>query len=133
MYRDVYWDLEARGSVGESCLHICVLCATAVHEVLAKRLLKFYPKLINDIYMSDEYYGENVLHLAIVNEDPQTVKFFLDNGANVNERCTGAFMSPEDQKVSRMDSLDQEHVICDTKTNYKGKEFTCPILSPPSI
>jgi len=120
MYRDICWDLDARGSVGESCLHICVLSASAVHTDLAKRLLQFYPKLMNDIYMSDEYYGENVLHIAIVNEDPRMVKYFLDNGANVNERCTGAFMSPEDQKSSRMDSLEQEHVICDTNTNYKG-------------
>lgn len=51
--------------------------------------------------MSDEYYGENTLHIAIVNEDPAMVKYLLDAGADVNERCFGAFMSPEDQKPSR--------------------------------
>lgn len=36
--------------------------------------------------MSDEYYGESVLHIAIVNEDPAMVKFLLDAGAIVMER-----------------------------------------------
>ena len=39
-------------------LHICLLCATSVHAHLAKRMLKLFPKLINDIYISDEYYGK---------------------------------------------------------------------------
>jgi hypothetical protein len=53
----VCWDLKERGAVGETCLHLCLLNATSIHADLAKRLLKFYPKLINDIYMCDEYYG----------------------------------------------------------------------------
>lgn len=56
-YREVCWDLKKRGAVGESIFHLCLLNATSLHADLAKRLLKFYPKLINDIYMSDEYYG----------------------------------------------------------------------------
>lgn len=36
-----------------------MLHATAIHADLAKRLLRFYPNLINDIYISDEYYGES--------------------------------------------------------------------------
>jgi len=35
-----------------------MLNATAIHADLAKRLLRFYPQLINDIYISDEYYGK---------------------------------------------------------------------------
>lgn len=56
-YREVCWDLKKRGAVGETIFHLCLLNATSLHADLAKRLLKFYPKLINDIYMSDEYYG----------------------------------------------------------------------------
>lgn len=56
-YREVCWDLKERGAVGETILHLCLLNATSIHADLAKRLLKFYPKLINDIYISDEYYG----------------------------------------------------------------------------
>ncbi|XP_034948098.1 transient receptor potential cation channel subfamily V member 5 [Chelonus insularis] len=119
-YREVCWNLSDRGAVGETILHLCMLNATAIHADLAKRLLRFYPKLINDIYLSDEYYGENVLHIAIVNEDPAMVKFLLDSGANVHERCVGNFMCPEDQKASRTDSLEHEWPCVSVETNYDG-------------
>lgn len=38
-------------------MHLCMLSATSIHADLAKRLLKFYPKLIVDIYLDEEYYG----------------------------------------------------------------------------
>lgn len=119
-YREVCWNLTDRGAVGETILHLCLLNATSIHADLAKRLLRFYPKMVNDIYMCDEYYGESVLHLAIVNEDPAMVKFFLDNGADYHERCFGNFMCPEDQKASRTDSLDHEWVNVGVETNYEG-------------
>ncbi|XP_014253746.1 transient receptor potential cation channel subfamily V member 6 [Cimex lectularius] len=119
-YRDVCWDLKERGAVGETILHLCLLNATSIHADLAKRLLRFYPKLINDVYMSDEYYGENVLHIAIVNEDPAMVKFLLDSGVDFHERCIGNFMCPEDQKASRTDSLEHEYVNLSPFTNYEG-------------
>ncbi|XP_043509612.1 transient receptor potential cation channel subfamily V member 5 isoform X1 [Frieseomelitta varia] len=119
-YRLVCWSLSERGAVGETILHLCMLHATAIHIDLAKRLLRFYPKLINDVYISDEYYGESALHIAIVNEDPALVKFLLDSGADVHERCVGNFMCPEDQKASRSDSLDHEWVCVTPETNYNG-------------
>ncbi|XP_030372059.1 transient receptor potential cation channel subfamily V member 5 [Scaptodrosophila lebanonensis] len=119
-YRFVCWDLNMRGAVGETILHLCLLNASSLHADLAKRLLKFYPKLILDIYMSDEYYGESVLHIAIVNEDPAMVKYLLDADADVQERCCGAFMSAEDQKASRTDSPDHEYVAIHPMTNYDG-------------
>lgn len=63
-YREVCWDLEQRGGVGETVLHLCLLSATSIHADLAKRLLKFYPKLIYDIYLSEEYYGTVELSMA---------------------------------------------------------------------
>lgn len=66
--------------------------------------------------------GENVLHIAIVNEDPAMVKYLLDHGANYNERCYGNFMSPEDQKASRTDTLTTEVVQATALTNYEGYE-----------
>nr|XP_033327234.1 transient receptor potential cation channel subfamily V member 5 [Megalopta genalis] len=119
-YRLVCWSLGERGAVGETILHLCMLHATAIHIDLAKRLLRFYPKLINDIYMCDEYYGESALHIAIVNEDPALVKLLLDSGADVHERCFGNFMCPEDQKSSRSDSMDHEWVCVAPETNYSG-------------
>ncbi|KAG5682668.1 hypothetical protein PVAND_012006 [Polypedilum vanderplanki] len=119
-YREVCWDLKERGAVGETILHLCFLNATSLHADLAKRLLRFYPKLINDIYMCDEYYGENVLHIAIVNEDPAAVKFLLDSGADIHERCFGTFMSPEDQKGTRYDVIEHEAICVNPITNYEG-------------
>lgn len=119
-YREVCWDLNERGAVGESILHLCLLSASQLHGDLAKRLLRFYPKLINDIYMADEYYGENPLHIAIVNEDPAMVKYLLNVGADLNERCFGAFMGPEDQKASRSDSQEHEYVDVTPLTTYDG-------------
>ena len=119
-YREVCWKIKDRGAVGETILHLCLLNATSLHADLAKRLLRFYPKLINDIYMCDEYYGENVLHIAIVNEDPTMVKYLLNNGADVDERCCGNFMCPEDQKASRFDTTDYEVVGVSPMTNYDG-------------
>ncbi|KAK3576060.1 hypothetical protein CHS0354_018329 [Potamilus streckersoni] len=119
-FREVCWDISQTGTVGESILHLCLLNASAVHADLAKRLLLYFPKLINDIYISEEYYGENVLHMAIVNEDPAMVKFLLDKGADYHCRCCGKFFCPDDQKESRMDNQDHEWVDLCEKTNYEG-------------
>ncbi|XP_057668262.1 transient receptor potential cation channel subfamily V member 5 [Diorhabda carinulata] len=120
LYRHICWKIKDRGAVGETLMHLCLLNATSLHADLAKRLLRFYPNLINDIYMSDEYYGESVLHIAIVNEDPSMVRFLLDTNVNIHERCFGNFMCPEDQKFSRSDSLDHEWVNVCQETNYEG-------------
>lgn len=64
--------------------------------------------------------GESVLHVAVVNEDPSMVKYLLDSGADIHERCFGNFMSSEDQKPSRTDSLDHEWVNLQLETNYEG-------------
>lgn len=55
-----------------------------------------------------------------MNEDPAMVKYLLDAGANVNERCCGTFMSPEDQKASRTDNIEHEWVDVNPITNYDG-------------
>jgi len=51
--------------------------------------------------LSEEYYGENVLHMSVVAEDPTMVKYLLDQGVNIHERCYGSFFCPDDQKASR--------------------------------
>ena len=45
-----------------------------------------------------------------------TKNYFID----FHEKCYGNFFCPEDQKMSRMDSLDHEEVDVRTKTNYAG-------------
>ncbi|XP_070176745.1 transient receptor potential cation channel subfamily V member 5-like isoform X3 [Littorina saxatilis] len=119
-YRLQCWDLDKRGTVGESILHLCMLSATQIHFDLAKRLIQFFPNLINDIYLGEEYYGESVLHIAIVNEDPAMVKFLLDRGADYHVRACGNFFCPDDQKASRTDCLEHEWVNVCENTNYDG-------------
>ena len=47
-------------------------------------MLKWYPKLLHDIYLSEEYYGENVLHMGCVAEDASLVKWLLDEGSDIH-------------------------------------------------
>ena len=53
--------------------------------------------------------GESGLHLAIVNGNFEMVKLLVENGADVNQRATGRFFLPEDQKNGRTKT-----------TNYEG-------------
>ena len=41
-------------------MHACLLLGLPLYAILAKRLLHVFPKLIVDIYISDQYYGELV-------------------------------------------------------------------------
>ena len=93
---------------------------TFYHKILAKCLIRRYPKMVNDIYLSDEFYGQSCLHLAIINEDPSTVKMLLDNKADIHQRCLGKFFYPNDQKNKLKDSKTSEEPILPLKTNYFG-------------
>lgn len=42
--------------------------------------------------------GESSLHFAVVNGSLESVKLLVEKGANVNQRATGRFFLPEDQK-----------------------------------
>jgi ankyrin repeat protein len=91
-----------------------------LHNKLAIRLIQHYPKFINDIFISEDYYGLSPLHQAIVNEDPEMVSYLLRNGADLNQRCYGAHFCPDDQISSRSDSLEHEYVDLSLNTNYSG-------------
>ena len=54
------WDLNKRGGVGETPLHLLFLMDSAEHAETAKILLNMYPKLALDFYEADEYFGELV-------------------------------------------------------------------------
>lgn len=60
-YREVAWKLEERGNMGENLVGVCLLQGTAVHNQLARRLINTYPKLVNDIFISENYYGKCLL------------------------------------------------------------------------
>ena len=112
--------MDQRGSTGESVLHLCVQNTTIYNYLLVKRLLYHFPKMVNDIYISEEFYGESALHIAIINENPQMVKLLLKNGADVHQRACGKFFCPEDQKAERIDNLLSEYASLPSETNYNG-------------
>ena len=56
-------------------------------------MLKWFPKLLNDIYLSEEYYGENVLHMGCVAEDASLVKWLLDIGADIHRYHTTRYIT----------------------------------------
>ena len=118
--RFVCFDIQKRGKIGETLLHLCFLNHYCLYNELAKRLLKFYPKLIYDICISEDYYGQTALHLAIINGNVNMVRLLLLNGADVNERCCGLFFCPDDQLKSRKDSLLSEIPILKLQSNYGG-------------
>ncbi|KAI6189084.1 Transient receptor potential cation channel subfamily V member 6 [Aphelenchoides besseyi] len=122
-YREVVWKLDERGQMGENLVGCCLMLGGAMHNKLAMRMLEQYPKLINDIFTSEDYYGLSPLHQAIVNEDPRMVNYLLQNGADINQRCYGAHFCPDDQVSSRTDSLEHEYVEVALNTNYSGKMY----------
>ena len=59
------WKLDARGSVGETALHLLILHSTPLHNEIAKILLNMYPKLALDFYEGEEYYGRKPVHVRM--------------------------------------------------------------------
>ena len=43
--RKCCWDIEKRGALGETVLHVCLLNNTMIHNRLAKELIEVYPNL----------------------------------------------------------------------------------------
>src|SRR5437773_1964733 len=72
------------------------------------------------IQHSSQLAGLSPLHQAIVNEDPWLTNYLLNRGADVNQRCYGAFFCPDDQKSSRTDSLEHEYVELSESAEYSG-------------
>ncbi|EYC11254.1 hypothetical protein Y032_0051g2101 [Ancylostoma ceylanicum] len=122
-YRELNWRLDERGSMGETIIGVCLLQGTTIHNILALRILDFYPKLLNDICTSEDYYGLSPLHQAIINHDVEMASKLLRRGADVNQRCYGAFFCADDQKSSRTDSLEHEYVDLTQNTNYTGTMY----------
>lgn len=58
-YKKIIWNIKERGAVGETILHLCLLNATALHADLAKRLLRYYPLLLEDVSWFDFWKSEN--------------------------------------------------------------------------
>ncbi|VDM62966.1 unnamed protein product [Angiostrongylus costaricensis] len=122
-YREIAWKLEERGAMGETIIGICLLQGTDIHNKLAMKIIETFPKLVNDINISEDFYGLSPLHQAVINQDCHMVYVLLKRGADVNIRCYGAFFCAEDQKAGRTDSLEHEYVELSLKTNYTGHMY----------
>ncbi len=61
--------------------------------------------------------------MAIVNEDPNMVKFLLSHKVDIHQRCCGKFFCPDDQKYGRQESLTQEYPTLPLMTNYEGLSY----------
>ncbi|KDR16309.1 hypothetical protein L798_10124, partial [Zootermopsis nevadensis] len=95
------WQMQYRGSLGETLLHVLIICDTKVHTRLARTLLKCFPKLSIDVVEGEEYLGASALHLAIAYANNELVQDLVEAGANVSQRAIGSFFLPRDQQRSR--------------------------------
>ncbi|XP_076304093.1 uncharacterized protein LOC143222084 [Tachypleus tridentatus] len=96
--RRVCWKLDLRGMLGESLLHVLILCNTPLHTSIARALLNMYPHLAWDIIEGEEYYGTTALHLSIAYHKKDLVLQSLEGGALINQRASGRFFMPYDQQ-----------------------------------
>lgn len=83
------WQMQYRGSLGETLLHVLIMCDTKIHTRLARTLLKCFPKLSLDVVEGEEYLGASALHLAIAYNNNELVQDLVEAGTNVNQRATG--------------------------------------------
>uniref|UniRef100_A0A6P7GQ50 Transient receptor potential cation channel subfamily V member 6 n=1 Tax=Diabrotica virgifera virgifera TaxID=50390 RepID=A0A6P7GQ50_DIAVI len=92
------WEMQYRGSLGETLLHVLIICDTKIHTRLARTLIKCFPKLALDVVEGEEYLGASALHLAIAYNNNELVQDLVEAGANVNQRAEGSFFLPRDQQ-----------------------------------
>ncbi|XP_073979790.1 transient receptor potential cation channel subfamily V iav isoform X3 [Rhodnius prolixus] len=95
------WQMQYRGSLGETLLHVLIICDTKIHTRLARTLLKCFPNLAIDVVEGEEYLGASALHLAIAYFNNELVQDLVEAGANVEQRAIGSFFLPRDQQGSR--------------------------------
>nr|XP_045581773.1 uncharacterized protein LOC123745342 [Procambarus clarkii] len=94
------WQMQFRGSLGETLLHVLIMCDTKAHTRVAKILLRCFPKLAVDVVEGEEYLGASALHLAIAYSNNELVTILVAAGADFTQRAVGSFFLPKDQQVT---------------------------------
>ncbi|CAK1543560.1 unnamed protein product [Leptosia nina] len=107
------WQMSYRGALGESLLHVLIICDTKIHTRLARTLVKCFPKLSLDVVEGEEYLGASSLHLAIAYSNNELVQDLVEAGADVHQRAIGSFFLPRDQ----------QRVPATRQTNYEGLAY----------
>ncbi|XP_076282451.1 transient receptor potential cation channel subfamily V iav [Lasioglossum baleicum] len=95
---DACWQMQYRGSLGETLLHVLIICDTRVHTRIARILLKCFPQLAIDVVEGEEYLGASALHLAIAYNNNELVQDLVEAGAIISQRAIGSFFLPRDQQ-----------------------------------
>ena len=72
------WKMQYRGSLGESLLHILIMCNSLIHTKIARIMLRYFPRTVMDIIEGEEYHGVSALHLAIAygNDELSEVTYY---------------------------------------------------------
>ncbi|XP_014479481.1 PREDICTED: uncharacterized protein LOC106746875 [Dinoponera quadriceps] len=92
------WQMQYRGSLGETLLHVLIICDTLMHTRIARTLLKCFPRLAIDVVEGEEYLGASALHLAIAYSNNELVQDLVEAGAIISQRAIGSFFLPKDQQ-----------------------------------
>ncbi|XP_032691280.1 uncharacterized protein LOC116853977 [Odontomachus brunneus] len=92
------WQMQYRGSLGETLLHVLIICDTRMHTRIARTLLKCFPRLAIDVVEGEEYLGASALHLAIAYSNNELVQDLVEAGAIISQRAIGSFFLPKDQQ-----------------------------------
>ncbi|XP_018352954.1 PREDICTED: transient receptor potential cation channel subfamily V member 4 [Trachymyrmex septentrionalis] len=92
------WQMQYRGSLGETLLHVLIICDTRMHTRIARILLKCFPRLAIDVVEGEEYLGASALHLAIAYANNELVQDLVEAGAIISQRAIGSFFLPRDQQ-----------------------------------
>nr|XP_033323673.1 uncharacterized protein LOC117218984 isoform X5 [Megalopta genalis] len=95
------WQMQYRGSLGETLLHVLIICDTRTHTRIARILLKCFPQLAIDVVEGEEYLGASALHLAIAYNNNELVQDLVEAGAIISQRAIGSFFLPRDQQRMR--------------------------------
>ncbi len=86
-------------------------------------MITCFPQLINEICLSDEFYGQTVMHIAIAQENQLMLHFLLAHQVDLHIRACGSFFSPTDQMLKRVHDIGSELPIVPVQTDYKGLAY----------
>ena len=84
--------LQGRDAVGAAPVHFAFLC---YENDIGKALVEKYPSEADLQYTKGPYEGENILHIAIIHQDPDLVEWLLERHPHLlTHETVGKFFAP---------------------------------------
>ena len=78
--------------MGAKPIHFAFLCR---RNEIGKQLVQQFPRIVAHTYGPGPYFGENILHIAIIHQDFELVDWLLDIEPQLlNAEATGSFFDP---------------------------------------